>query len=206
MPDFPLRDRDGDGGVETLARRGTFLTREGPAKPYEEGVMNSLSFVEPTPDAGNPIDLVEEIAESNEWPHDRTGDEELVIEISGRWGEYRLDFVWQEEMNAMHFSCGFEMGVAESRRAAVYELLAFANEKLWLGHFDLSNEEGSPVFRQTLLLGGAALVSSEQIEDLVDIAVSECERFYPAFHLVLRGDRTAGEALAAGVIDPVAEA
>lgn len=168
--------------------------------------MSSLSFVEPTPHPGNPIDLVEEIAESNEWPHERIGEEELAMEISGRWGEYRLDFVWQEEMSAMHFSCGFEMEIVEDRRPALYELLAFANEKLWLGHFDLSREEGSPMFRQTLLLGGAAPVGGEQIEDLVDIAISECERFYPAFHLVLRGGRTAGEALAAAVIDPVAEA
>ncbi len=168
--------------------------------------MNSLSFVEPTPHAGTPIDLVEETAEANDWPHERTGDEALTVEIAGRWGGYRLDFVWQEEMNAMHFSCGFEMDVAESRLPAVYELLASVNEKLWLGHFDLSREEGSPVFRQTLLLGGAALLSSEQIEDLVDIAVAECERFYPAFHLVLCDGRTAGEALAAAVIDPVAEA
>ncbi len=168
--------------------------------------MSSLSSVETAPVPGNPIDLVEEIAEANEWPHERTGEEELVVEISGRWGQYRLDFVWQEEMNAMHFSCGFEMEVAEARRPAVYELLAFANEKLWLGHFDLSREEGSPLFRQTLLLGATAFVSGEQLEELVDIAVSECERFYPAFHLVLSGGRTAGEALAAAVIDPVAEA
>ena len=168
--------------------------------------MNSLSTVEPTPIPGNPIDLAEEIAEANEWAHERTGEEELLVEIKGRWGEYRLAFVWQEEMNAMHFSCGFEMSLPEARRVAVYELLAFANEKLWLGHFDLSGEENSPVFRQTMLLGGAAQMSGEQIEDLVDIAVSECERFFPAFRLVVAGGKPAGEALAAAVIDPVAEA
>jgi hypothetical protein len=168
--------------------------------------MSTLSFVEPTPPAGNPIDLVEEVAGANEWPHERTGEEELVVEIAGRWGTYRLDFAWQEDMNALHFSCGFEMSVPESRQAAVYELLALANEKLWLGHFDLSGEEGAPLFRQTLLLGGASQVSGEQIQDLVDIAVSECERFYPAFNLVLGAGKSAGEALAAALIDPVAEA
>jgi hypothetical protein len=48
--------------------------------------------------ATNPIDLVEEIVLANEWPHDRSSDEEMVVEISGRWCDYRLLFVWQEEI------------------------------------------------------------------------------------------------------------
>ena len=34
--------------------------------------------------------------------------------------------------------------------------------------------------------------SAEQIEDLVEIALSECERFYPAFQLVVWGGKNAG--------------
>ena len=37
-------------------------------------------------------------AGANEWPHDRSCDEEMVVEISGRWCDYRLFFVWQREM------------------------------------------------------------------------------------------------------------
>jgi hypothetical protein len=46
----------------------------------------------------------------------------------------------------------------------------------------------------------------EQIEDLVDISVSECERFYPAFQLVIWGGKSAEEAIAAAMIDPIGEA
>ena len=48
--------------------------------------------------------------------------------------------------------------------------------------------------------------SAEQVEDLVDIALSECERFYPAFQLVLWGGKSPLEAIAAAMIDPVGEA
>ncbi|MGC2523692.1 MAG: YbjN domain-containing protein [Stellaceae bacterium] len=168
--------------------------------------MTSVATSEPTPFFGNPIDLVEEIVSANEWAHDRASEEELVVEISGRWCDYRLYFVWQEEICAMHFSCGFDMKVPKGRRAAVYELLALANEKLWLGHFDLSTEDNSPSFRHALLLRGVGAGSAEQIEDLVDIALSECERFYPAFQLVLWGGKRPGEAMAAAMIDPVGEA
>jgi hypothetical protein len=53
---------------------------------------------------------------------------------------------------------------------------------------------------------GLSGVNSEQIEDLVDIAVSECERFYPAFQLVVWGGKPADEAMAAAMIDPIGEA
>lgn len=167
--------------------------------------MTSLAFETVVANI-NPIDLVEEIVQANEWPHDRSSDEEMVVEISGRWCDYRLLFVWQREINALHFSCGFEMKVPRPRRAAVYELLAAVNERLWLGHFDLAADEHSPAFRQGVLLRGAGGASVEQIEDLVDISVSECERFYPAFQLVIWGGKSAEEAIAAAMIDPVGEA
>lgn len=167
--------------------------------------MTSLS-IETAVNAVNPIDLVEEIVQANEWAHDRSSDEEMVVEISGRWCDYRLLFLWQREINALHFSCAFEMKVPRARRAAVFELLAAVNERLWLGHFDLSADDNSPAFRQGVLLRGAAGTSVEQIEDLVDISVSECERFYPAFQLVVWGGKSAEEAIAAAMIDPVGEA
>ena len=168
--------------------------------------MTSLSVVEFHSQVGNPIDLVEEIVVANDWAHDRASEEELVVEISGRWCDYRLYFVWQEEISAMHFSCGFDMKIPKSRRSAVYELLALANEKLWLGHFDLSAEDNSPAFRHAVLLSGVAAASAEQVEDLVDIALSECERFYPAFQLVIWGGKPAEEAMTTAMIEPIGEA
>lgn len=167
--------------------------------------MTALSL-ETTVGSSNPIDLVEEIVQANEWPHDRATDEEMVVEISGRWCDYRLLFIWQRELSALHFSCAFEMKVPRPRRTAVYELLAAINERLWLGHFDLAADDQSPAFRQGLLLRGSHGASVEQIEDLVEISLSECERFFPAFQLVVWGGKSAEEAIAAAMIDPVGEA
>src|SRR5260370_764680 len=139
--------------------------------------------------ATNPIDIVEEIVQANEWPHDRTSDEEMVVEISGRWCDYRLFFVWQEEISAMHFSCSFDMKVPKGRKPAVYELLAVVNEKMWLGHFDLCSDQALPMFRHAILLRGALGASVEQLEDLVDMALTECGRVYPAVQLVILGGK-----------------
>ena len=168
--------------------------------------MTSMSTVEVHSPVGNPIDLVEEIVLANDWSHDRASEEEMVDEISGRWCDYRMYFLWQEELSALHFSCGFDMKVPKRRRGPLYELLALANERLWLGHFDLAAGEASPSFRYAVLLRGIGMASAEQVEDLVDIALSECERFYPAFQLVIWGGKPPEEAMATAMIEPIGEA
>jgi hypothetical protein len=80
------------------------------------------------------------------------------------------------------------------------------NEKMWLGHFDLWSEDGLPIFRHAMLLRGTQGATAEQIEDLVNVALSESERFYPAFQFVIWGGKPPEEAVAAALIDPVGEA
>ena len=154
----------------------------------------------------NPLDLIEELVEANEWAFDRSREDELAVEISGRWCDYHLFFVWRGEMSALHFSCVFDAKVGAGKRTEICNLLALANERLWLGHFDLCSEDGMPMFRHTLPLRGARGATVEQVEDLVDVAVTECERFYPAFQFVLWGGKTAVEAIDAAMLDTVGEA
>ena len=106
----------------------------------------------------------------------------------------------------MQFSCQFDMKVQASRRHAVSELLGEVNARLWLGHFDVCSEEHTPMFRQTTLLRGSRGATVEQLEDLVEIALSECERFYPAFQFVIWGGKTASEAVSAAILDTMGEA
>jgi hypothetical protein len=161
---------------------------------------------ERSPALSNPLDVLEELVDANEWPFDRLTDAEMVIEISGRWCDYRLFFAWQPELCAVYLSCRMDVRVPPAKRAGTAELLLAVNEKLWLGHFDLCSDESVPVFRHTLLLRGSKGISVEQLEDLVDIAASECERFYPAFQYLLWGGRSPKDALSAALLDTVGEA
>ena len=167
-----------------------------------------MAFVStgPARDHINPIDILEELVSTNEWRFDRTTDAEMTVELSGTWCDYRMYFVWQEDLGAMYFSCLFDARVPPPKRAKANELLVLINEKLWLGHFDLCSEELVPMFRHTILLRGIGRVSVEQLEDVVDIAFSECERFFPAFQFVLWGGKTPQEALAAAMLETVGEA
>jgi len=64
----------------------------------------------------------------------------------------------------------------------------------------------APVFRHSVLLRGSPSASAESLEDMVDIAITECERFFPAFQFVLWGGKSPAEALAASMLDCVGEA
>ena len=154
----------------------------------------------------NPIDVVEELVGANGWIFSRHSDSELMFEISGHWSGYQMYFLWQHDMGALFFSCQLEMRVPETKRSQIFELLATVNEDLWIGHFDLVSEGAAPVFRHTVPLRGAAGASAEQLEDLIDAAVVECERFYPALQMVIWSGRSVAEALAAARMDTVGRA
>jgi hypothetical protein len=153
----------------------------------------------------NPIDLLEELVSANEWRFDRTNDGEMVVEIGGNWCDYRMYFSWQEDLAAVYFSCLFDVRIPAQKRPQATDLVALINEKLWLGHFDLCSEDLVPMFRHTMLMRGGP-ASIEPLEDLVDIALNECERFFPAFQFVLWGGKTPREALDAAMLETVGEA
>ena len=140
----------------------------------------------------HPLDLVEEIANANEWAFDRTNDDELVAQLVGKWGDYRLYFGWSPDMSALQFSCGLDLRVPKYRRNAVNELLALVNEQLWLGHFDLwHSRKRSPMYRHTVLLRGARGGAGRAARRPCSTSrVNECERYYQAFQFVIWGGKT----------------
>ncbi len=168
--------------------------------------MIRIPDLETKSSARNPLDMMEDIVSANEWLFERASHEELAIEVQGRWSDYRIFAVWQKALGALQFSCQLEMKVPEHRREAVCELLATINGRLWLGHFDLGPEMVMPTFRHTLMLRGKDGASAEQLEDLVEFAIAESERFYPAFQFVIWGGKSAGEAVSAAILDTVGEA
>ncbi|WP_198372273.1 type III secretion system chaperone family protein [Roseomonas rosulenta] len=156
--------------------------------------------------SSNPLDILEQIVAANEWAFERRSDGEMAAEAPGKWCDYGLHFSWSHEISAMAFTCAFDMKVPADKRDRLYELLALANDRLWIGHFGIEAEDGVPVFRHSVLLRGSPSASAESLEDMVDIAITECERFFPAFQFVLWGGKAPAEALAASMLDCVGEA
>jgi len=156
--------------------------------------------------AEHPVDLVERIAALNEWAFDRAGEDEISIAVTGSWTEYHVAFTWLEDMEALHVACAFDLKVPERRRSEVLQLIAMANEQLWIGHFDLWNSESVVMFRHSLLLAGGVDATSQQCEVILNLAIQACERYFQAFQFVVWAGKSAREALDTAMFETEGEA
>ena len=133
----------------------------------------------------NPIDIIEDVIHQKKWNFSRAADHELVAEIASHWCAYRLYFTWSENINALSFSITFDIKFPETKLNRAYELLGLINENLWIGHFDITSKNGIPAFRHTILSRSDNDLLHKKLEDLVDIGVYECEKYYQSFQQVL---------------------
>jgi hypothetical protein len=133
----------------------------------------------------NPIDIVEDVIYEKKWSFSRADDYELVADISSKWCQYRLYFTWSENVRAISFTITFDLKFPESKLFKAYELIGLINENLWIGHFDITSKNGIPAFRHTLLSSNDNDFLHKKLENLVDIAIFECEKYYPSFQQVL---------------------
>ncbi len=159
----------------------------------------------------NPLDIAELVIMDRDWVFDRPADGELVAEVTGAWCNYSVWFTWQkdsikEDCGGLTLSCSLDNKFQKLSVAKIYPLLAMVNEKLWLGHFGLCTEDNSIVYRHSLLLRDGAGTTAEHLQELLDLAIGECERFYPAFQSVVWGGKTPAEAMEIALFETVAEA
>ena len=162
--------------------------------------------LETTDASVNPLDSVEEILVSNNWAFNRMTDDELMVQIAGKGCDYRLFFIWQEDMNAMQFCCQYDMVIDKNNLEAASAALMKMNENLWMGHFDIPSETYAPSFRHTCLMRGMMGPScTEYVEDLVDISLAQCERFYAVFYLLANAANTDDRSLALALMDTAGE-
>ncbi|MBD8876090.1 MULTISPECIES: YbjN domain-containing protein [Stappiaceae] len=166
--------------------------------------MSLIEFEFERPD--NPVDTIETVAALNDWMFERSAEDEITISVGGTWCDYHISFSWMEEVEALHLACAFDLKVTEPRKTEVVRLLALANEQLWMGHFDLWNQEGVVMFRQSLLLAGGADATPPQIEAMLANALDSCERYYQAFQFVVWAGKSATEAVATALFETAGEA
>ena len=143
----------------------------------------------------NPIDIIEDVIYQKKWSFSRAADHELVAEISSQWCLYRLYFTWSEKINALSLSITFDIRFPQTQFKKAYELLGLINENLWIGHFDITSRNGIPAFRHTILSSSENEILHKKFEDLVDIGIYECEKFYPCFQQILFEESSAKEAI-----------
>lgn len=133
----------------------------------------------------NPIDIVENIFAAKSFEFERRNINEVVIEVQGKWNNMLLFFAWESTMQCLHLSCLMDIESTIEDRSKIFELLALANEELWVGHFSYWAEQNMPVFKHSIILDETEESFEGKIRQIIEIAVKECERLYPVFKVVL---------------------
>ena len=159
-----------------------------------------------TVDDSAPVDMLAALFEARGWSIDQLTEDEIAGEVQGSWAKFQLRGIWRAEDNVLQMVCVPDIRVSPDKRGAAHELLALVNEQVWLGHFDMWSNGGIVIYRHGTILPDDGMLSLTQAQALVETAVDECDRFYPAFQFVLWGDKSAADALDAAMVDAMGEA
>ena len=158
-------------------------------------------------DVSNPLDGVEEIMFNNDWTFDRQTEDKMSVTVTGKYTHYKMTFHWEDDYSALRFFCTPDVTIHKNNMDIAMQTLNNVNNDLWLGHFDLTKEGGNenhlvPRFRHTCLFRGMNETSGiPQMEDIIDIALHECARFYPCFELLSHSKTISKQALSLAIMD-----
>jgi hypothetical protein len=149
----------------------------------------------------DPIDIVESLAEHHDWEFDRVAEDQIAMSVQGQWRTYSLTLAWAPQDESLRLVCTFDMDPPAGRRPELYEVLNAANDRCWLGAFTWWEEAKLMVYRYALSLSGNQIAAPEQIDRMIDAAIRNAERFYPAFQLVCWGDQSPKEAIEVAIAE-----
>ncbi|MHA6316767.1 type III secretion system chaperone family protein [Altererythrobacter sp. CAU 1778] len=152
-----------------------------------------------------PLDMLSALFEARGWPCETESEEEILVEIQGSWTNYQLRAIWRVEDKVLQILCLPDIRVPEGKRAQMFELLALVNEQIWVGHFDIWSQGGMLLYRHGLMLGDDGLLALDHAQAVIESAIGECDRFYPAFQFALWGDKLPQDALSSALVDAAGE-
>jgi hypothetical protein len=147
----------------------------------------------------HPIDIVETLAERRSWEFDRVGENQIAMAVEGSWRTYSISLAWARHDETLRLVCSFELAPPEDRLADLTAAIQRINDDCWTGGFGLWRDDGMMVYRYALTLAGGATATAGQIDAMLRSAVEACERFYPAFQLVVWGGETPARAIAVAI-------
>ena len=157
-------------------------------------------------DDAAPVDMLAALFEARGWASEISNATEMTGEVQGSWTKYQLRGIWRPEDGVLQILCLPDIRISKGKMPQAHELVSLVNEQMWLGHFDIWSNGDVLLYRHGALLGDDGLLSLMQAQNLVETAIDECDRFYPAFQFVLWGDKSPRAALDSALVDAAGEA
>lgn len=153
----------------------------------------------------NPLDRMEQLAETLSWQLDRTNDNEITMAVGGGWSDLNISLTWRDDLESLHFCCIPELRVPGICRDEVLRLVCLINAQLLQGHIDMW-ADGTIVYRNALLLAGGAEANDQQCQAMVALGVDAVHSYYPAFNFAIWGGLSAEKALECALLKTMGEA
>ena len=154
-----------------------------------------------TTDDLHPIDIVETLAEHHAWEFDRIADDQIAMAVEGQWRTYSITLAWSSQDDTLRLICTFEMEPPEEALPDLHAGLNAINDRCWAGAFTYWHAQRLMTYRYGLVLAAEQMPEPDQIDRLIGTAVMACERYYPAFQLVVWGGKTPEQALGIAMAD-----
>ncbi|MCB2113897.1 MAG: YbjN domain-containing protein [Parvularculaceae bacterium] len=154
----------------------------------------------------DPLDALETVADEMELTVERVDADELHLAIPGMWRDAGFWFTWRPELSTLQMGAPLDLKAPKGRIADAARLVSMANERLWIGHFDLWSDDLSIVFRNSAVLPASGALDRMQAECLIKGAREAIDRFLPAFNFFIWGGKTPEEAIEAALFETAGNA
>ena len=156
----------------------------------------------------NPLETLDDVAQLRDgWKVTHVNETIAFLELPGDNQRYLIYLEWQEEFSSLQFETVMNLTILDAQKEMAANLLMQINNTTWVGHFNLSEDKQQPVFRHTLFLRHIpSVIGAEMIAQTVDAAIEECNRFFPTFKMLSKGDIRTQDILSATLMETAGEA
>ncbi len=136
----------------------------------------------------NLIDMTESLADKLDCASSRIDDNGVSVILHGRRSDYHLTVILKPDYDMLYFSCDLNIKVPKSMYNLVADAVIKANERIWLGHFDILSDDREIVFTVTIPFVSSFVADELVIEAAVGLVMNECDHFYNYFLMLAKGD------------------
>ena len=136
----------------------------------------------------------------------RDSENKITINAKGLWSTYKISIIWSETKKAFEISTYLDNPRKTRTNKSVYLLISKVNEKTSLGYFNFNSKLNTIFFYYNASVKGQDSITIEQVEHFVDIAVQECDRFFPVFYVFLNKKKTPKDAIEIAILETCGEA
>ena len=168
--------------------------------------MSSVDFDGFDMMVSNPLDILEMLAGQNEWPYERSTDEEITVAVSGDWCDFHIRYFWLAEERLLQAAGMLDMRVTQAKKADVLETINMVNEQLAIGHFAIWTEDNSLVFRHSNMVGVQQEVTAETCAKITEAILAESNKYYPVFQFVIWAGKSPQDAMKSAMLETVGQA